>query len=91
MEATASSPAKTHQDPATPTPPPLDWTDRAAVEAWARTLCMHVYNALHAGEDATRPPGKREFGRRAARRAIRQAEKSVAWSLACAGIDPKNV
>jgi hypothetical protein len=83
--------AATDQDPAAPPPPTLDWTDHAAVEAWARDLCTQMRDALSAGEDATRPPRKRELGQRAARRLIRQAEKNLAGALAFAGIDVKNV
>ena len=74
-----------------PAPPTLDWADPTAVEAWARDLCVHVQDAVGAGEDATRPPGGRELGRRAARRLILEAEKNLTAAFGLARIDVTKV
>ena len=64
----------------------LDWNDAAAVSAWARDVYVQVLDALAAGEDATRPPGRRELGRRAARRIVTEARRKLTDSFRYAGM-----
>lgn len=63
---------------------PLDLTDRAELRAWLADLRTQIDDALAAGEDATRPPARRELGRRAARRAVVQAGRALDRILAVA-------
>ena len=63
---------------------PLDLSDPAAVRAWLAHLREQIEDAVAAGEDATRPPGKRELGRRSARRMIVQARRALRGILAMA-------
>jgi len=58
-------------------PPTLDLTDKAAVRAWLAELRTQIEDAVAAGEDATRPPGRRALGRPTARRAILEAKRSI--------------
>jgi len=67
-------------------PPALDWGDAAAVNAWARDVYTQARDAIDAGEDATRPPGKRELGRAAARRILREALDKLDSAFRYAGI-----
>ncbi len=60
-----------------PHPEKLDWSDPDAVRAWARDILTQARDAIGAGEDATRPPGRRELGRRAARRIIAEADRAI--------------
>jgi hypothetical protein len=68
---------------------PIDWSNRDEVRAWLADLRAQVDDAVAAGEDATRPPGRRELGRRAARRAILQAGRALEQILTVAerGVD----
>lgn len=65
----------------------LDWNDAPAARAWARDVYVQVRDALGAGEDATRPPGRRELGRRAARRILREVERKLATAFQYAEIE----
>lgn len=67
-------------------PERLDWRDESAVRAWARDVFTQVRDAIGAGEDATRSPGRRELGRRAARRIIRQVDRKLADAFRFAGV-----
>lgn len=67
-------------------PAALDFTDSAAVRAWLADLRTQIDDALAAAEDATRPLGQRELGRRAARRSIREAERAIGQLFAVADI-----
>jgi hypothetical protein len=67
---------------------PLDWGDPAAVAAWLRDVHTQARDAVAAGDDATRPPGRRELGRRAARRIIREASRKLADLFLVTGLDP---
>lgn len=67
-------------------PDALDWTDVNAVKVWARGVCITARDAIGAGEDATRPPGKRELGRAAARRIIEDTGSQLDHAMQHAGI-----
>ncbi|MFT3774411.1 MAG: hypothetical protein QM820_54320 [Minicystis sp.] len=54
--------------------------------AWARDVQTQARDATAAGEDATRAPGHRELGRRAARRIIREASRKLAELFTFAGV-----
>ncbi|MFT3771166.1 MAG: hypothetical protein QM820_37605 [Minicystis sp.] len=62
----------------------LDLDDRALVRAWLFTLRTKVEDAVAAGEDATRPLGRRELGRQTARSAILEAGHAIDGMLAAA-------
>lgn len=64
--------------------PALDLADRGAVSAWLVTLRTQVDDALAAGEDATRPLGERDLGRRVARRILLDARDVIRGLLAAA-------
>jgi hypothetical protein len=63
----------------------LDFTDGPAVAAWLADLGAQVADLYAAAEDATRPPGARELGRRGARRAVTEAGEKLRAALAYAG------
>lgn len=63
----------------------LDFTDPAAVAAWGADLATQLADLVAAAEDATRPLGERELGRRAARRAITESADKLRGALAYAG------
>ncbi|MFT3773455.1 MAG: hypothetical protein QM820_49395 [Minicystis sp.] len=54
--------------------------------AWARDVHTQARDAAAAGEDATRAPGRRELGRRAARRIIGEASRKLGELFSFAGI-----
>lgn len=62
----------------------LDLGDREAVRAWLAELRTQIDDAVGAGEDATRPPGRRELGRPTARSAILEARRAIDAMLAAA-------
>ena len=71
-------------------PPPairLDRGDPAAVGSWLRDVHTQARDVAEAGKDATRPPGQRELGRRAARRIITQASRKLTDLLRLTGVD----
>jgi hypothetical protein len=61
-------------------PDALNLADPAAVRAWLREMQNQIEDATSAGEDATRPLGKRRLGRMMARRTIVEA-RGAALSL----------
>ena len=63
---------------------PLDFSDREAVRAWLRELRTQVAEIAAAGEDATRPPGKRALGRATARSTILEAQRAIEQMIATA-------
>jgi hypothetical protein len=65
-------------------PPPLDLADPAVLRAWLADLRLQLDDALGAGDDATRPPGQRDLGRREARRLLFGARATIAALLASA-------
>lgn len=67
-------------------PEKLDWNDPAAVRAWAQDVYVQMKDAIGAAEDATRPLGRRELGRRAARRIITQVDVKLSSAFQFAGI-----
>jgi hypothetical protein len=56
---------------------PLVLADPAEVRAWLEDLRGQVKDALAAGEDATRMPGRRRLGRPTARRTLREASHAI--------------
>jgi len=56
---------------------PLNLADLAKVRVWLDRVETHVKDALAAGEDATRPPARRDLGRRTARSALLEARQSL--------------
>jgi hypothetical protein len=56
---------------------PFVLADPAMVRVWLGELRVQVADALAAGEDATRCPGRRRLGRRAARRTLQEASRAV--------------
>jgi hypothetical protein len=58
-------------------PPALDFGDLEALDRWLLDMTIHIRDATGAGEDATRPPGERDLGRRAARRIIVDADLAL--------------
>jgi hypothetical protein len=67
----------------------LDFTDRAAVAAWGADVATQLADLVAAAEDATRPLGARELGRRAARRAITESAEKLRGALVYAGLTPE--
>ena len=65
----------------------LDWGDPAAVGAWLRDVHTQARDAIDAGKDATRSPGRRELGRRAARRIIDEASRKLSDLFRSTGVD----
>ena len=82
------SPPSSASSPPAPGTVRLDWGDPAAVEAWLRDVHTQARDAVEAGKDATRPPGQRELGRRAARRIILQASRKLAELFQMTEPDP---
>lgn len=70
-------------------PPRLDWSDPAAVDAWARDVYTQARDGLAAGEDATRPPGLRDLGRHAARGIIEEAARKLDGLYRFADLDAR--
>jgi hypothetical protein len=56
---------------------PLDLADPEDVRRWLDKLDGDVRDAIAAGEDATRPPGQRDLGRRTAREQILESGRSL--------------
>ena len=56
---------------------PLVFADADAVRAWLALLHAEVDDAIAAGEDATRPLGRRSLGRLTARRALLEARGAI--------------
>jgi len=56
---------------------PVDLGDREAARAWLHALAEQIEDATAAGEDATRSPGQRELGRRAARAIVMDARDAL--------------
>jgi hypothetical protein len=56
---------------------PLDFGDTEAVRRWLDAVGHAVEDALAAGEDATRPPGKRALGRAMAREHVVEAGEQL--------------
>jgi hypothetical protein len=56
-----------------PTVKPVNLADPAEAAGWLAQLREQIADAVAAGDDATRPLGQRDLGRRAARRAILDA------------------
>jgi hypothetical protein len=69
---------------------PLDLSDPAQVRRWLGELLVQLDDALGAGDDATRPPGRRMLGRAAARGKIMQSRRALRELIDAAerGIDP---
>lgn len=63
---------------------PLKLTDPAAVRAWLTQLRTEIDDAIGAGEDATRPPGKRTLGRAMARSTLLEARRALTQLLEAA-------
>ncbi|MFT3775343.1 MAG: hypothetical protein QM820_59095 [Minicystis sp.] len=62
----------------------LDLSNRDAARAWLAELRTQIDDAVSAGEDATRPPGRRALGRPTARRALLEARHSIEQMLVAA-------
>ncbi len=62
----------------------LDLSDPAAFRSWLTALHVQLDDALSAGDDATRPPGQRDLGRRTARCLLFGARASIGALLASA-------
>jgi hypothetical protein len=65
-------------------PDPLNLADPAAVRAWIKDMRAQIEDAAGAGEDATRPSGKRHLGRLMARRTIVEARDAALQLLRAA-------
>jgi hypothetical protein len=59
---------------------PLDLADPEEVRRWLDKLESDIWDAIAAGDDATRPPGERDLGRRMAREHILEARRSLRLS-----------
>ena len=55
----------------------VDLANHAAAQAWLTALTEQVEDLAAAGEDATRPPGERDLGRRSARRMVLDARDAI--------------
>lgn len=64
--------------------PALDLTDREIARAWLADLRAQIDDVMAAGEDATRPPGRRALGRAVARNAITEGRHALTRLLAAA-------
>lgn len=64
-------------DPSVAALKPVNLADAAEASAWLAQLREQIDDAVAAGDDATRPPGQRDLGRRSARRAILEAGRSL--------------
>ena len=56
---------------------PVDLADPEEARRWLDKLESDIYDAIAAGDDATRPPGQRDLGRRMAREHILEAHRSL--------------
>jgi hypothetical protein len=56
---------------------PLNFADRAAVRRWLTAVRIQAEDATCAGEDATRPLGKRGLGRLMARCIVIEARQAL--------------
>ena len=70
--------------PPPPPPPPLDLGDPIAARTWLLSLRETLRDATSAGEDQTRPPGRRRLGRATARETIAEASEAAEAMLALA-------
>src|SRR5580700_6082214 len=72
--------------PAQPPPPPqpLDLGDPTAARAWLLSLRETLRDATSAGEDQTRPPGRRRLGRTMAKETIAEASEAAEATIAAA-------
>jgi hypothetical protein len=64
--------------------PPLDITNPEAFRAWLTELRSEIDDAVGAGEDATRPVGKRRLGRATARSTLLEARRALEQLLEAA-------
>lgn len=69
-------------------PPRLDRSDPEAFKRWLADVRAQADDAIHAGLDATAPPGERDLGRRSARRAIVDARGALQALLGAAERSP---
>lgn len=65
----------------------LDWTDPAAVKAWALGVWMNADEAVAAGLDATVRKRRRVLSRAEARRKVREAQGAIKKAYTYAGIE----
>jgi len=56
---------------------PVPFADATAVRGWLKEVRTQVDDGLGAGEDATRPLGRRTLGRRMARRKVMDAQRAL--------------
>ena len=56
---------------------PLDFTDAKAVEQWLNALDCTAKDAIAAGDDATKAPGRRLLGRATARMHVEEARHKL--------------
>lgn len=70
---------------------PLDFDEPAQVRTWLKDVDTQIEDVFAAGEDATRPPGKRTLGRPLARMKIMEARRSLRELMFAArkGMDPQ--
>jgi hypothetical protein len=67
-----------------PPPPPLDLGNPPVARAWLLSLREALRDATSAGEDQTRPPGRRRLGRAMARETITEASTVAEAAIASA-------
>ena len=67
-----------------PPPPPLDLGNPTAARTWLLALRETLRDAPSAGEDQTRPPGRRRLGRAMARETITEASDAAEAAIAVA-------
>jgi hypothetical protein len=67
-----------------PPPPPLDLGNPPVARAWLLSLRETLRDATSAGEDQTRPPGRRRLGRAMARETITEASEAAEAAIASA-------
>jgi hypothetical protein len=70
--------------PPPPLPPPLDLGNPPVARAWLLSLRETLRDATSAGEDQTRPPGRRRLGRAMARETITEASEAAEAAIASA-------
>jgi hypothetical protein len=70
--------------PPPPPPPPLDLGNPPVARAWLLSLRETLRDATSAGEDQTRPPGRRRLGRAMARETITEASEAAEAAIAVA-------
>jgi hypothetical protein len=63
---------------------PVDFSEPDQVRLWLKALRVQVEDAVSAGDDATRPPGKRGLGRLAARRIALESRHALLQLLEAA-------